>query len=76
MICMMLDVPFRTNIKLTESMLNEAIDIENQTTATKKLYLTEKQVGRLITDMGLREAAQQLNATVINSTKEDEPKNV
>lgn len=70
------EVDIRALIFGVKAMLNEAIDIENETTATKKPYLTEKQVGRLITDMGLREATQQLNATVINSTKEDEPKNV
>ena len=59
-----------------KAMLNEAIDIENETlTDNKKPYLTEKQVGRLITEMGLKEATQKLNSTVINSTKDDKPKN-
>lgn len=59
-----------------KAMLNEAIDIENEAlTDNKKPYLTEKQVGRLITEMGLKEATQKLNSTVINSTKDDKPKN-
>lgn len=58
-----------------KAMLNEAIDIENETLEKKKDYFTQKQVGRLITDMGLKEATLQLNQTVIDSTKDDTPKN-
>lgn len=56
-------------------MMNEAIDIENEKLDNKKPFLTEKQVGRLITEMGLKEATKQLNQTIIDSTKDDEPKN-
>lgn len=59
---------------LTE-MINEGIDIENETAETKKEFLTKKQVGRMITEIGLQETAKQLNNTVIDSTKSDE-KNV
>lgn len=58
-----------------KAMLNEAIDIENETSEQKKKFFTQKQVGRLVTEMGLREATQQLNQTVIDSTKSDKPKN-
>ena len=58
-----------------KAMLNEAIDIENENLTDKKPYLTEKQVGRLITEMGIQEATKKLNSTVIDSTKDDKPKN-
>lgn len=58
-----------------KAMLNEAIDIDNEDNTEKKPFLTSKQVGRLITEMGLKQATNQLNQTVINSTKEDAPKN-
>ena len=56
-----------------KAMLNEAIDIDNENREVKEPYLTDKQVGRLITDMGLMEATQKVNQTVINSTQGDEP---
>ena len=70
------EVDIRALVFGIKAMLNEAIDIENETLTDKKSYLTEKQVGRLITVMGTKEATQKLNSTVINSTKEDKPKNV
>lgn len=50
-------------------MINEGIDIENDERAEKEPFLTNKQVGRLITDYGLAKATRKLNATVIDSTK-------
>ena len=57
-----------------KAMLNESIDIENEENPNDpKPFLTEKQVGRLITKMGITEATNKLNQTVIDSTKGDEP---
>ena len=56
-----------------KAMLNEAIDIDNENKTEKEPYLTDKQVGRLITEMGLMEATKKLNQTVIDSTQGDEP---
>ena len=53
-------------------MINEGIDIENDENGTDIKFLTLKQVGRLITDVGLAEATATLNDTVINSTKGEE----
>lgn len=53
-------------------MLNEGIDIENEENGTDIKPLTLKQVGRMITEIGLAEATSALNDTVINSTKSDE----
>ena len=54
------------------AMLNEGIDIENEEKGTDIKPLTLKQVGRLITEIGLSEATAKLNETVIESTKSDE----
>lgn len=59
------------------AMLNEGIDIYNEEHADdedfiKRAFFTEKQVGRIISDIGLYEAAKTLNKTVIDSTKSDE----
>ena len=51
-----------------KEMINEAIDIDNETASEKQPLLTEKQVGRLITAMGLANATNQLSQTVIDST--------
>jgi hypothetical protein len=58
-------------------MLNEGIDIYNEEQADDedfkaRPFFTEKQVGRIISDIGLMEAAKTLNKTVIESTKSDE----
>ena len=54
------------------SMLNEGIDIYNEENGTERPFFTEKQVGRIISEIGLHEAAKRLNDTVVDSTKSDE----
>lgn len=56
-----------------KAMINEAIDIDNETREVKEPFLNDKQVGRLITDMGLEKVTKQINQTVIESTQGDEP---
>lgn len=56
-------------------MINEGIDMENEEHGSDIKPLTLRQVGRLITDVGLMQATSKLNETVIESTKSDE-KNV
>lgn len=51
------------------AMINEGIDIENEENGTDIKPMTLKQVGRMITEVGLREATTALNDTVVNSTK-------
>lgn len=53
-------------------MINEGIDIMNEENGTKEKMMTLRQVGRMITDIGIREATKQLNQTVIDSTKSSE----
>lgn len=54
------------------SMLNEGIDMNNDELGTDEKPLTMKQVGRMITEIGLLEATATLNNTVIESTKSEE----
>ena len=53
------------------AMLNEGIDIENEEKGTDIKPFTLKQVGRIITEVGLKEATKKLNETVIESTKDE-----
>ena len=52
------------------AMINEGIEIENEENGTDIKPFTKKQVGRIITEIGLREATKVLNETVIESTKD------
>lgn len=59
------------------AMINEGIDIyneehENDEGFKAMAFLDTKKVGRIISEIGLIEAAKQLNKTVIDSTKSDE----
>ena len=54
------------------SMLNEGIDMENEDKGTDTKPFTHKQVGRLLTEIGLDEMTKKLNDVVVESTKSDE----
>ena len=54
------------------AMINEGIDMENEENGTDIKPLTTKQVGRIITEVGLLEATKTLNKTVVDSTQSDE----
>jgi hypothetical protein len=54
------------------AMLNEGIDIDNEENGTEEKMLTKKQVGRMITDIGLKSSAQLMNGVVVDSTKSAE----
>lgn len=53
-------------------MINEGIDIQNEESDEKLPFLTRKQVGRMITEIGLKESTKTLNDTVIQSTESTE----
>lgn len=58
-------------------MINEGIDIENEEKEVKEEFLSSKQVGRIITTLGLKEMTNKLHDVVIDSTKiEETQKNV
>ena len=52
-----------------QAMLNEGIDIQNEEEGTDIKLFTKKQVGRLITEVGLQTSNQKLIDTVLESTK-------
>lgn len=52
-------------------MINEAIDIDNDTNNTKEPFLSCKKVGRILTDIGIDKAAQNMNDLVVKSTEDD-----
>lgn len=54
------------------AMLNEGIDIYNESHEDKRELLSLKKVGRIITEVGLENIANQINNTVVDSTKSDE----
>lgn len=53
-------------------MINEGIDIENEEKGTDIKHFAFKQVGRIITEVGLMEATKKLNETVVDSTQSTE----
>lgn len=54
------------------AMLNEGIDIDNEENGTSEKMLTNKQVGRMITEIGLQSSAQLMNGVVVDSTQSAE----
>ncbi len=64
-----------TNIKalvfgLTR-MVNEATEIRNEETGSCDAILTEKQVGRLITKVGIQQSTEKLNQAIVEGTKNE-----
>jgi len=61
---------------LTE-MVNEGIDILNEESneQTPIAFKTEKQVGRVITKLGLEGATEKLGQSILKANKTDNPKN-
>ena len=55
-----------------EAMLNEGIDMMNEDNGTDIKPLTPKAVGRMITEIGMANAVEKLNETVVESTKSNE----
>ena len=49
------------------AMLNEAIDIANEKTGDKQPFLTKKQVGRLLSEMGVDDMQEAMQEVVIES---------
>lgn len=58
-------------------MINEGIDIENETLENKREFLTDKQAGRIITKLGIEKISNNVQETVIEATEiENNSKNV
>lgn len=54
------------------AMINEGIDIENEEQGTDVKPMTTKQVGRMITAIGLESSVEKMNSTVVESTQSAE----
>lgn len=54
------------------AMINEGIDIANEENGTNDPFLTKKQVGRVLSEIGLAEATSVLQDTVTRSTESTE----
>ena len=52
-------------------MINEAIDIDNDDNNTNEPFVSHKKVGRMLTEIGIEKAAQNMNNLVVESTKDD-----
>lgn len=57
------------------AMLNEGIDIDNEDRDEKMPFFTSKQVGRIITEIGLENLTSDMNGVVVDSVKDDSGKN-
>ena len=54
------------------AMINEGIDIYNEENDDKREFFTDKQIGRIITEIGLANVTKTVHKTVVDSTKSDE----
>ena len=58
------------------AMLNEGIDMENENNNTKEPMLTDKQVGRIMTEVGIAKVVAAIREITVESVKtEDSEKN-
>lgn len=58
------------------SMINEGIDIENENNGTNEPFLNSKQVGRIITEIGIVKIFEKIKEISVNSSSgEEETKN-
>ena len=51
------------------AMMNEAIDIENEENGTDEKPLSEKQVGRIMTEVGIKAIVEKIQEITLASTK-------
>lgn len=54
------------------TMINEAIDIENEENGTNEPFVNEKQVGRILTEVGIQAIFEKVHELTIDSTKSDD----
>ena len=58
-----------------KEMLNEGIEIDNEDNGTDEPLFTSKQVGRMISTIGIENTTENIQGVVIDSTKDDSGKN-
>ena len=57
------------------AMINEGIDIENEARSDKKAFINEKQIGRILTEIGLENTIQNVVDLQVKSTEVEQSKN-
>ena len=57
-------------------MLNEGLDIESEKTNVTYKPFTKKQVGRLLTAIGLENASEKMGDAIVKANEDDSSKNV
>lgn len=58
-----------------KEMMNEAVDILNEEREEKQTLFTDKQVGRIITKIGLKGSTNKIGESILKANKVDYPKN-
>lgn len=58
-----------------KEMMNEAVDILNEEREEKQTLFTDKQVGRIITKVGLKGSTNKIGESILKANKVDNPKN-
>lgn len=54
------------------AMMNEGIDIENEENGTNETPLTDKQIGRIMSEVGIQEVVKKIQEITVVSTKSGE----
>jgi hypothetical protein len=70
------EIKFKDLIWILKEIINEGIDIENENNPTPRPFLTHKQVGRLISSIGMNEISGIVQNLTIESVKSDDEKNM
>ncbi len=70
------EIKIKDLIWIFKEMINEGIDIENEEKGEKRSFLTHKQVGRLVSAIGMKDGQEFIKSLTIESVKTDEEKNL
>lgn len=69
------EIKLKDIIWIFKEMINEGIDIQNEEKSGQMKSLTHKQIGRLLTNIGMDEATNIIKNLTIRSTQTEEVKN-
>jgi hypothetical protein len=66
---------FEALIFFLREAINEGIDIENEKSTEPRPFLTEKQVGRVLSEAGIAKAFESIGKTISANVPNSDPKN-
>ena len=69
------EIKIKDLIWIFKEMINEGIDIENEEKGEKRSFLTHKQVGRLVSAIGMKDGQEFIMSLTVESVTTDEEKN-